>query len=178
LSLAQNVKAMEEIKRLISTQKWLFIAVLHPKIDAKIVKEFKAMQNAYFTFYDTTDLVPLYTKADVMLSDTTSAITEFILQKKPVVTLNNNQPLPHLINITDIKKIEESLEYALSKPNEIMKNIDDFILHTHPFDDGKSSKRVIDACLDFLEKDTIRRKPLNLIRRYKIRKKLHYFKLF
>ncbi len=178
LSLVQNIEAMDEIKRLISTNKWIFIAVVHPKIEAKIVNELKAMQNAYFTFYDTTDLVPLYKKADMMLSDTTSAITEFILQKKPVVTLNNNQPLPHLINITEVDKIEKSLEYALSNPIEIMKNIEKFILQTHPFDDGKSSKRVIDACLDFLEKDTIKIKPLNLIRRYKIRKKLHYFKLF
>ncbi|MDQ7086193.1 MAG: hypothetical protein Q9M36_15360 [Sulfurovum sp.] len=176
LSLAQNVEAMDEIKRLISTKKWFFIAVLHPKIEAKIVNAFKAMQNEYFTFYDTTDLVPLSQKVDVMLSDTTSAITEFILQKKPVVTLNNNQPLPHLINITQVQKIEEALEYALSQPSAVMQNIEDFILHTHPFDDGKSSKRVIDACLDFLEKDTIKRKPLNLIRRYKIRKKLQYFK--
>jgi len=112
-----------------------------------------------------------------MLSDTTSAITEFVLQNKPVVTINNNQASSHLINIRSAEEIEEALEYALTKPSEIMKNIETFIKSTHPYYDGKSSERVIDACLDFLEHGKIKSKPLNLIRRYKIRKKLKYFKV-
>ena len=136
--------------------KWKFIAVLHPKMEKSIVETFKSMQNDHFTFYDTTDLIPLFKQADMMLSDTTSAITEFVLQKKPVVTINNNQPASYMINISNANEIEDALEYALTKPDEIMENIDSFVEETHPYADGKSSARVIDACLDFLEHDTIR----------------------
>jgi len=177
LSLAKNTEIVEEIARISKLQKWHFIAVLHPKMEREIVEKFKAMQHAFFTFYDTTDLVPLYKQADIMLSDTTSAITEFVLQKKPVVTINNNQPASYMIDITKASEIEDSLTYALSKPAAIMQELDSFIKETHPYVDGKSSARVIDACLDFLEHDTIKAKPLNLIRRYKIRKKLKYFKI-
>ena len=176
LSLAKNKEVVAEIARLSKLGKWKFIAVLHPKMEAEIVEVFKAMQHEYFTFYDTTDLIPLFKQADVMLSDTTSAITEFVLQKKPVVTVRNKQPMPHMINISDASELEVTLAYALSRPPETVQALETFIQETHPYSDGKSSKRVIDACLYFLQHCKVRRKPLNLIRRYKIRKKLHYYK--
>jgi len=177
LSLVKNVDVLKEIERLSKSGKWKFIAVLHPKMEKEIVEKFKSMENDYFTFYDTTDLVPLFKQADIMLSDTTSAITEFLLQRKPVVTINNNKPASHMINICKAHEIEDAVEYAFTKPVDIMENIDTFIKETHPYSDGKSSKRVIDACLNFLEHGKMKRKPLNLIRRYKIRKKLKYFKV-
>ncbi len=176
LSLAKNSEVVKEIEKLSKSGKWKFIAVLHPKMEQEVVSRFKSIQNDHFSFHDTTDLVPLYKRADVMLSDTTSAITEFILQKKPVVTINNNKPANYMINITQADEIEKALEYALSRPDMIMKNIDLFVEETHPYSDGKSSKRVIDACLDFLEHDVVKKKPLNLIRRYKIRQKLKQLK--
>jgi hypothetical protein len=176
LSLAKNDAVVEEIKRLSKMGRWRFIAVLHPKMEAEVVEKFQALQSDHFTYYDTVDLIPLYREADMMLADTTSAITEFILQKKPVVTINNNQPADHMINITDPGEIESALAYALSRPEKVMKDIETFIEKTHPYCDGRSSERVIDACLDFLTHEKVKRKPLNLIRRFKIRQKLNYFK--
>jgi CDP-glycerol glycerophosphotransferase (TagB/SpsB family) len=177
LSLAKNPNVLKEIERLSKSGKWKFIAVLHPKMEEEVVEKFKSLESDHFSFFDTTDLIPLFKQADIMLSDTTSAITEFLLQKKPVVTINNNKPAAYMINITNADKIEEALEYALTKPDDIMYHIEYFVKETHPYTDGRSSSRVIDACLDFLENGTIKRKPLNLIRRYKIRKKLKYFKV-
>lgn len=177
LSLAKNPEVLKEIERLAKSGKWKFIAVLHPKMEKEVVEKFKSFENEYFIFHDTTDLIPLFKQTDVMLSDTTSAITEFLLQRKPVVTINNSKPSHHMINITQSSEIEDALEYALTKPDEVMKNIDVFIKETHPYSDGLSSQRVIDACLDFLEHGKMKRKPLNLIRKYKIRKKLKYFKV-
>ena len=175
LSLAKNKEAVTEIAGLSKLGKWKFIVVLHPKMESAIVEAFKAMQHEYFTFYDTSDLIPLFKRADVMLSDTTSAITEFALQKKPVVTLNNKQPKPYMINVTKVSNIELAIKRALTKPQEIMQALDTFVAETHPYDDGQSSARVIDACLDFIETQKIQPKPLNLVRRYQIRKKLHYW---
>lgn len=178
LSLAKNESVFNEIKRLSKTGKWNFISILHPKMELEIVTKFKSLENEYFKFYDTTDIIPLFKKASVMFADTTSAITEFILQEKPVVTFNNNQPKNYMINVNNVNEIEKSLTYALTYPKEKLKNIKEFINITHPFKDGLSSKRVIDACLDFLKDKKVKRKPLNLIRKYKIRKELNYFKLF
>ena len=83
-----------------------------------------------------------------------------------------------MINITHTSKIEEALEQALAKPNHIMGALEEFIASTHPYYDGKSSARVIDACIDFLKHYSVKRKPLNLVRRYQIRKKLGYWGLW
>ena len=178
-SLTYNEPVLEEIERISKIGKWKFKVVLHPKLAKEKIEIIKAMQNENLTYYDTTDIIPLFKQADVMFSDTTSAITEFILQKKPVVTFNNNKPGEHLIDITEVSQIEESITRALERPAPIIATIQNFIEITHPYADGRSSERVINACIEFLHmnKDHLKKKPLNLIRKYKMRKKLGYFTL-
>ncbi|WP_298344778.1 UDP-N-acetylglucosamine 2-epimerase [uncultured Algibacter sp.] len=178
-SLALNDNIIKEIERISKLKKWQFMIVLHPKLPTNVKEKIKNIQNEFLTYYDTTDLIPLFKKADIMFSDTTSAIIEFLLQKKPVVTFNNNMPGPYLIDISEIKEIENSIKKALKKPKELIEEIDKFAKFSHAFDDGKSSERVIDATISFLYKDKsyLKSKPLNLIRKYKIRKKLNYYTL-
>jgi CDP-glycerol glycerophosphotransferase (TagB/SpsB family) len=177
-SLAHITEVYEEIKRLSLIGKWQFLVILHPKMDTSIVEKFKSLENENLKYFDTTDIIPIFKIADVMFSDTTSAIPEFILQHKPVVTFRNNKPMPHLMNIDRVEEIEKTLELAFTYPKDIMKEIANYIEFTHPYNDGKSSERIVDATLDFLEKDRsyLKKKPLNLFRKYQMRKKLNYFK--
>lgn len=179
LSLAKNEAVFKEIKRLVATGNYDFLCVLHPKLEDEIKEKFKTLTSDHFTYFDTTDLVPLFKKADIMFSDTTSAIIEFLLQNKPVVTFRNNKPDEHLINITEVSEIENAIELALTKPQKTMDAIEKYIQITHPYFDGKSSARIVDASISFLNKDKsyLKSKPLNLIRKWKIRKLLHYFTL-
>jgi CDP-glycerol glycerophosphotransferase (TagB/SpsB family) len=176
-SLTYNEEVVNEIERLSKTGKWEFKVVLHPKLAKDKIEIFKAMQNENLTYYDTTDIIPLFKKADIMFSDTTSAITEFILQQKPVVTFKNNKPGEHFINIDEVSEIEEALTKALTRPQPVMAAIQNYIDVTHPYSDGNSSQRVINSCIDFLNSDRsyLKKKPLNLIRKFKVRKQLNYF---
>ncbi|MCM4154558.1 CDP-glycerol glycerophosphotransferase [Gramella sp. AN32] len=176
-SLALKNDVLAEIARLSKTGKYQFMAVLHPKLEAKTVKKFRSLENENFKFYDTTNLIPLFKKADIMFSDTTSAIIEFLLQRKLVVTFKNNMPGPYLIDVSEVSDIEGAFERALDYPVGLIKEIDKFAKFSHPYQDGKSSKRVIDACIKFLHEDKsyLKSKPLNLIRKYKVRKTLGYW---
>ncbi|NBL65269.1 CDP-glycerol glycerophosphotransferase [Flavobacterium sp. NST-5] len=179
LSLAKIDEVYTEIKRLSLTGKYQFLCVLHPKLDPETKAKFQDLEGEFFQYFDTTDLVPLYKKADMMLSDTTSAIIEFLLQEKPVVTFRTNKPDEHLIDVTEVSEIENAIALALTKPEKTMTAIRDYITWTHPYHDGKSSGRVIDAAINFLNKDKshLKSKPLNLIRKWKMRKRLKYFTL-
>ena len=179
LSLAKIDDVYNEIQRLLLTGKYRFLCVLHPKLNQNTKEKFKNLESVNFQYFDTTDLVPLYVKADIMFSDTTSAIIEFLLQEKPVVTFRNNKPGEHLIDISKVEDIEKALDLALSKPEKTMMAIQDYIKWTHPYYDGKSSFRTIDACISFLEKDksNLKSKPWNLIRKWKMRKLLNHFTL-
>ena len=179
LSLAYNDSVFNEIKRLSNTSNYNFIMVLHPKLSNKIKDKWQTLNSENFTYYNTTDLIPLFKQADIMFADTTSAIQEFLLQKKSVVTFNHTFNHNYLLNITDADKIESTFNEALTYPAELIKNINSFIKDLHPYHDGNSSKRIIDASITTLHKDKshLKRKPLNLIRKYKMRKRLNYFTL-
>lgn len=179
LSLAYNDDVFNEIKRLSNNGTFNFIMVLHPKLPEQTKKKWSTLNGNNFTFYNTTNLISLFKKADVMFSDTTSAIQEFLVQKKPVVTFNHTLSHNYLINIKNTDHIEGALNKALTFPEALLHNIKNYLDTLHPYTDGKSSKRVIDASITFLHKDKshLKSKPLNLIRKYKIRKKLNYFTL-
>jgi len=177
-SLTYNEAVLNEIERLSKVGKWEFKVVLHPKLADEKIEIFKKMQNENLTYYDTTDIIPLFKTADVMFSDTTSAITEFILQQKPVVTFKNNKPGDYFIDITEVSAIEAALKKAISRPQSVIDAIQNYIEITHPYSDGKSSQRVINSTIEFLNSDKsyLQKKPLNLIRKFKVRKQLNYFK--
>lgn len=177
LSLAYKEDVFEKIKILSKTGKYNFIMVLHPKLPKDIVEKWKTLESENFSFFETTNLIPLFRKAAMMLSDTTSAIQEFGLQLKPIVTLDHYIPKPYLINITSVDEIEDAFQKALSQPKEILEKLATFNKRLHPYKDGRSSKRVIDASINFLHSDKsyLKRKPLNIVRKLKIRNQLHYY---
>lgn len=179
LSLAYRDDVFNTIKTLSKKGTYKFIMVLHPKLPNNIKQKWKDLNSKHFKYYNTTDLIPLFKKSDILFADTTSAIQEFLLQKKPVVTFNHTFNHDYLINITEANLIETAFEKALSYPSTLLKNIKNYIANLHPYYDGKSSKRVIDACIASLYKDKshLKSKPLNLVRKFKIRKRLNYFTL-
>ncbi|MEP3836354.1 MAG: CDP-glycerol glycerophosphotransferase family protein [Algibacter sp.] len=177
LSLAYNDAVFNEIKTLSKQGNYNFSMVMHPKLPEELKTKWQSLNSENFTFFDTTNLIPLFKQSDIMFADTTSAIQEFLLQKKPVVTFNHTFNHNYIVNITETSAIESAFEKALTYPSDLIENIDAFVNNLHPYFDGKSSERVIRATIDFLHKNKnhLKKKPLNLIRKYKIRKRLNFF---
>lgn len=168
----------EEIKRLSKMGKWRWLIQFHPKMPKEIIDKYKAIESEHLTFIETDNVLPLLKEADLMVCDTSSVLLMFLLLNKPVVTFNNISPKNYLINITKSESLESSIEEGLSKPDILMKNISAFIAETHPYQDGRSSERVLIAVDEYLLKQNRRvKKPLNILREFKMRKKLNYWKL-
>ena len=61
---------------------------------------------------------------------------------------------------------------ALEKPGESASQRQNYLARLHPYRDGESSRRVVEAIEQILQKSLhqqLRRKPLNLVRKLKIR---------
>ncbi|XQW84199.1 CDP-glycerol glycerophosphotransferase family protein [Thalassotalea piscium] len=170
----------DTIKKLCEKQKWNWLIQFHPKMEKTIIEKYKSLQNDYLTFVETDNVVPLLKKSDVMVCDTSSVLIMFLLQNKPVVTFNNISPKDYMLNISRGDMLEDAIEKALLKESELMKNIERFITDTHPYSDGNSSERVLDAIDEFLQNDikNLKAKPVDLIRNFKMRKKLNYWKFW
>ncbi|WP_417763442.1 CDP-glycerol glycerophosphotransferase family protein [Shewanella sp.] len=172
---------IENVRQLRDSGKWRWLVQFHPKMPQEIVAAYKALQNEYLTFVETDNVIPLLQRADLMVCDTSSVMTMFLLQRKPVVTFRNQTRgnTEHLINVTDANRLEEAIDDALSYPAALMARIDRFIADTHPYQDGKSSERVLAAVDDFqcTQYGKLKAKPANIIRTLKERNKLGYWKL-
>ena len=171
----------DEIQRLVRERDWEWVITFHPKMDRAMVEKYRTLeQYENVTFYDSDNNVELLRRADVMICDSSSIIVEFLLWGKPVVTFRNTAPGDHLIDIDDPKMLESSIEKALTRPATLMAHIQEYVAKMHPYADGRSSERVLDAVEQFLANDVghLKRKPLNLVRKWQARKKLHYFPLW
>lgn len=168
----------ETIEELVKNKEWDWIVNFHPKMKEDIVLKYKELEKYdNFKFIDTVDTVSLMKRADVMLSDSSSIVAEFLWLNKPVVTFRNNNPGNYLIDVKEEYLVGEAIEKALTRPEELMGNIKAYIDWIHPYRDGKSSGRILDA-VDVFDKEfkgKLKKKPLNLFRILKIRKQAHYF---
>lgn len=166
---------VEKIAELARTGRWKFIVTLHPKMDPAIVAQYRSLQAENLRFVESDeDLLPLLPEADVMLCDTSSIMFEFMFLDRPVVTFRTKMPGPYLLDVSDVESVEPALSKALSRPQSMMVAMDQLCDDLHTFKDGRSSARVVDAVEAFLHSDhhSLRRKPLNLLRKLKVRQRL------
>ena len=168
----------DTVRHLAGAGDWKWLVNFHPKMTPAVVKKYHSIQSDNLVFEDTDDIIPLLKAADVMVSDTSSVISEFLLQYKPVVTFRNRAPGPHILNIETPAKLEESISHALTRPAPLMEAVKKYADHIHPYRDGRSSIRVLDAADRFAAKgrDHLKPKPFNLLRSLKLRKQLGYWR--
>lgn len=97
---------------------------------------------------------------------------------KPVVTFRNTHPGMHVVDVTEPEAIVPAIEYAASRPAELIRAMNEYTAHHEAHRDCRNSARVLDAVDDFIARHQgrLRRKPLNLIRKIKLRLKLHFYR--
>ena len=123
-------------------------------------------------------IIPLLQVADVLISDTSSVVYEFILLDKPVITINSRSRLEKGINISDITQLREAIDRSIAKPEEYSKNRQRVIKGIQKYRDRQNCKRVleaVDSVIEHSEISSLRRKPLNIYRKYRVRKKFGYW---
>lgn len=167
----------EEVKRLSREGRWHWIVTFHPKMNPQTRAKFKALENDYLRFAENDNILELFPQVDMMCSDTSSALSEFLLTGKPVVTFKNRRPGPQLIDIDDAAQFEPAIERALARPPELLRAIEDYANAIHPQRDGHSSDRVLDAIDAFVAAGgrSRRPKPANWWRKLKIRRRIGYW---
>lgn len=155
---------------------WLL--TLHPKTAPALVERYRALAGPNAAFIEAEALVSAERAADVLVADTTSVVSEFVVQRKPVVTFRNRVPQPHMIDFDDPAELPAMLERAFAPPPELRAALAAYADDIHPYRDGHSSRRVI-AATDALiagRLGRLRRRPFTaLYRGLQIRRELGYW---
>lgn len=183
-TFSKNISSLELflplITDLVKKRNWHWLVTMHPKLlgtplQAKYEDLARSSDKVEFRPV-LKDSVKEMSQTDVMLCDSSSIILEYMFLDKPVVTLNNTSPGEHLLNVTDISQVESAIEKALMRPEPLMQAMSDYAFSHESHRDGNNCARILDAVDDFIanEEHKMKRKPLNLIRKLKLRWKLKY----
>lgn len=174
---------MEPVIRELAKEKdWNWIITFHPKLqtDTELIAKFEQLDKDFpnVDFRKMNKGLETFRESDVLLCDSSSLIVEYMMLDKPVVTFRNTHPGDFLIDVQELDEIGPAIERALTCPNDLMQNIRAYTSEHEGHRDGQNSARVLDAVDDFIlnYQGKIKKKPLNLFRKLKLRWQLKYFK--
>ena len=176
--LTSAAELYDSIKKLSKQQSWFWIIKFHPKMNPKLVDQYRKIGGKNLKIIEQDSIAPLLKSAELMVSDTSSVIGEFALLKKPTITLNNAMPDDYIINISNHTELESAINAVLADKTAIFKEVAEYAKQLHPYYDGQSSQRVLQAVNNMSEKnlDYLKPKPKNIFRHIKMRMKLNYWK--
>ena len=166
------------IKERIAKDGRYWLLTLHPKCPPELFARYRALAGENALFVEPEQIVTAQRAADVLLSDTTSVVPEFVVQHKPVVTFRHRVPQSYMLDFTETARLPEMLERAFSPSTELQSAIVAYANDIHPYRDGRSSERVIKAVEDLVAGGLDRLKPkpfMTRIRDLQIRKRLGYW---
>lgn len=155
---------------------WLL--TLHPKCAPEWFARYRALAGPDALFVETEQLIAAQRAADVLVADTTSVVSEFAVQRKPVLTFRNRAPKPHMRDFDAPARLPAMLRQALAPDAEWLDALAAYADAIHPYRDGRSSERVLAATEAFLagELGPLRRKPWSSrFRALQIRHQLGYW---
>lgn len=175
--LSAAPRVLDTLRALAASGRWTWLVNMHPKMPREVVEAYRAAQTEHLQLVETDDVLPLLASAEVMLCDTSSILSEFLMQLKPVVTFRTARPADYLIDVQQTEDIEPALHQAVSRPAGLVDRIRRYADETHPYRDGQSSERTLDAIDQLAEQGAagLRRKPLNLYRHWQMRRLLAYW---
>lgn len=154
---------------------WLL--TLHPKCAPPLFERYRALAGDNALFFETEQLMPAQRAADVLLADTTSVVSEFAVQRKPVVTFRNRAAKAHMLDFDRPNWLPMMLDRAFEADESLLAAIASYADGIHPWRDGRSSERVIAATDDFLagRLGKLKPKPPGWLRRLQIRREMGYW---
>lgn len=137
---------------------WVMLVRLHPRL-AKQTKKIIPASKRYINAADYTDMQELAVASDLMISDYSSVITDFMLTRKPAFMYVPD--LDHYIESRGMYFEMDELPFPYARNNdEFMKNleqfdeplyrqkVDAFVKKIGYMDDGQAAKRIVDFLIE------------------------------
>ena len=148
----------------------IWLVKFHEFMDKNVVRKFKNEKSENILMIESYDITPYLHVSDVLISDTSSTVYEFMALDKPVITYRTQSRYDKGINITDPVETREAIDRSLSKPDEFKNNRIRHLKEINPYLDGKISERVFNTLKDIKLNNKLpqKKKPINLIRKWQI----------
>ena len=140
----------------------------HPLTKDEWKEEYRlwAQQQPNVVWIEDHDITKYELMSDVMLSDTSSTVYEFLLLDKPVITYKTVAKDIYWIDIQKAEDLSSAYEQALHDDSSLQKR--QWIIDNYdPYLDGKVCQRMLAAAADYIARKGVpQKRPLNLWRKY------------
>lgn len=165
-SLTSIPDIKEALVQLVKHGNVVLLLKFHPLTKSEWVEEYKqlAEQEEHIVWVDG-NITKFQLMSDVMISDTSSTMYEFLLLGKPVITYRSISKDLYWLNITEPYMLSDAFEEVqqsvwMDKCRWVVENYD-------PYMDGKVCKRMLDAVADYIARHGVpQKRKLNLWRKY------------
>jgi CDP-glycerol glycerophosphotransferase (TagB/SpsB family) len=158
----------EALVKLVEERDALVIIKLHPLTKAEWVEEYKALAkaNKHILWMDDFSVAKYQLMADVMISDTSSTIYEFLLKNKPVITYRASAPNIYWKDIDDVNLLCEAFDEVLHDEESI--RLRQWVIDNYdPYLDGKVAHRMLEGARDYIRRHGVpKQHKTNLWRKY------------
>lgn len=158
----------DALTKLVIEKNILLLLKLHPLTNEKWVKEYQtwSQQEKNIIFINDYNVTKYQLMSDIMISDTSSTVYEFLLLNKPVITYRTIAKDIYWENIIDLNDLNNAFEKVQTDSESIMRR--KWIVENYdPYLDGNVCKRMLEAAQDYMNRHGVpTHRKLNLWRKY------------
>lgn len=149
---------------------FLILIKFHPLMALEWIKSYKDLANevSNIVFQEENNIIKFLIISDLLISDTSSVIYEFLLLNKPVLTFNNISKNIIWENSNDVSELEALIHKNLNQdPYQNLRT--DIYNKYHPYSDGNSALRMVNAVEKYISENGVpNNRKVSLTRKWKI----------
>jgi CDP-glycerol glycerophosphotransferase (TagB/SpsB family) len=170
-SLTSALVLEETIEKLGNKEGILVIVKFHDKMNREWAERYETIQSKDVLMIESDDITESLQMADVMISDSSSVVYEFTLLDKPVITLNSTSENIDWCNVKSADEVYENVIEVLNGNDSYAKSRKSTISLYHPYNDGKSAQRMVEATENYVDENGVPiKRKISLLRKWKMRK--------
>ncbi len=163
---------LEEFKKLAEHKDYLILIKFHDLMSSDLIEAYKKLSNENDTviFEEERNIIKFLLMADILISDTSSVVYEFLLLDKPVLTFKSNSKHIQWDNSLTYSNLVEKIESNL-KVDRFKSKRKEIGQQYHPYKDGNSAVRMVESAMAYISKKGIpEQRKLSFLRKHKIHK--------
>lgn len=172
-SLTSLPEIKESLRKLAAERDVVILLKFHPLTKLEWIADYKQLAEEVenILWIDDQNISKYILASDVMISDTSSAVYEFLLLDRPVITYKNVAKDKYWLDIDNVEQLTEAFDTVLTS-DEYREKRQWIIDNYDPYLDGKVAQRMFAAVEDYIARNgTPRQRKLNIWRKYQSIKK-------